>query len=58
MTALLSGPDAVEPAASDTRFRPSPWTAFRRDRAAMLGLAVVVASFLLALTAPWVARLG
>lgn len=58
MPALLSGHDAADPPVADTRFRPSPWSAFRRDRAAMLGLLVVVAAFVLALAAPWVARLG
>ncbi|MFC4785859.1 ABC transporter permease [Nocardioides sp. MAHUQ-72] len=56
--AALTGSDAVELAVADTRLRPSPWRTFRRDRAAMLGLAVVVAAFLVALAAPWVARLG
>ncbi len=36
----------------------SAWTAFRRDRAAMFGLAVIVIALLVAATAPWVAGVG
>ncbi len=37
---------------------PSPWSGFRRDRAAMVGLTVVGLALLVALAAPWVAGLG
>ena len=37
---------------------PSAWSGFRRDRAAMVGLTVVGLAVLVALAAPWVARLG
>jgi peptide/nickel transport system permease protein len=54
----LRGRGAGDPSAEAVTVRSSPGSAFRKDRGAVLGVAVIVVALGVALAAPWVARLG